>query len=136
MLRMGKTPSNLHRLAARQGRYDVEAYCFVSQSLRHAAKLFGKDKAGGPDRHLTAEQLIDGALDLAVDRFGLLAEMVLRHWGVKNSEDLGKITFALIDSKVFTKRQNDRIEDFHAGPDFGSALRERAATRLGMRHLN
>ncbi|MBA3686162.1 MAG: hypothetical protein H0W72_13120 [Planctomycetes bacterium] len=132
---MATTP-DLQRLATRDGRYDVEAYCFVSQSLRHAAKLFGKDKSGGPDRHLTAEQLIDGALDLAVDRFGLLAELVLRQWGVKKSEDLGTITFSLIDNKVFTKRQSDRIEDFYAGPDFGPALRARAAQRLSQLHQN
>jgi uncharacterized repeat protein (TIGR04138 family) len=121
---------DLHELANRTGKYDVEAFCFVSQGLRHAAKLFGKDRSSGEERHLTALQLVDGTLDLAVERYGLLAELVLRHWGVRASEDIGAITFALIDSRVFTKQPSDRLEDFYGGPEFASALHERVVGRM------
>lgn len=121
---------DLHELASRTGKYDVEAFCFVSQGLRHAAKLFGKDRSSGEERHLTALQLVEGTLDLAVERYGLLAELVLRHWGVRASEDIGAITFALIDSRVFTKQPSDRLEDFYGGPDFAGALHERVVGRM------
>lgn len=121
---------DLHELASRNGKYDVEAFCFVSQGLRHAAKIHGKDRAQGHERHLTATQLVDGALDLAAERYGLLAELVLRSWGVRAAEDIGAITFALIESRVFTKQQSDRIEDFYGGPDFAQVLRERVVARV------
>lgn len=123
---------DLHELASRTGKYDVEAFCFVSQGLRHAAKIFGKERSSGEERHLTALQLVDGTLDLAVERYGLLAELVLRRWGVRASEDIGAITFALIDSRVFTKQPSDRIEDFYGGPEFPGALHGRVVER--MRH--
>src|SRR5882672_11502912 len=115
---MGKK-ANLHQLVLRDGRFNVEAFTFVGASLKHAAKLFGKEQADGAERHLSAQQLVEGALDLAVERYGLLAELVLRSWGVRDSEDVGAITFALIDHGIFSKHPGDRIEDFYAGPEFG-----------------
>jgi uncharacterized repeat protein (TIGR04138 family) len=129
---MKKTP-NLQELAGKDGRFNVEAYVFVSQSLRHAAKSLGKTTAPRAQRHLTAEQLVEGALDLAVEQFGLLAEPVLRSWGIRTSEDLGLVTFALIEHGVFTKQPSDRIEDFYVGPDFGPAIRERVRIRISQR---
>ena len=98
--------------------------------LRHAAKLYDKEREDGADRHLTALQLVEGALDLAVERYGLLAELVLRQWGLRGSDDVGAITFALIEHGVFTKQQSDRIEDFYGGPAFGPALADRARMAL------
>ena len=121
---------DLHELANRTGKYDVEAFCFVSQGLRHAAKRFGKERSSGEERHLTALQLVEGTLDLAVDRYGLLAELVLRRWGVRASEDIGAITFALIENRVFTKQPSDRLEDFYGGPEFAPALHERVVQRM------
>lgn len=127
---MGQIP-DLHDLAASQGRYDVEAFCFVSQGLRHAAKLFRKERAKGHERHLTAQQLVDGVIDLAAERYGLLAGLVLARWGLRCSEDVGNITFTLIENKVFAKQPSDRLEDFAGGPEFDGTLRSRVVERLG-----
>ena len=132
---MKKVP-DLADLARRDGRFDAEAYAFVSQSLRHAAKLHRKDRASGSERHLSAQQLVEGALDLAVERYGMLADLVLRSWGVRGSEDLGSITFALIDHGVFTKQPSDRIEDFWAGPDFQDAVSVRVTDRITRRRVS
>lgn len=121
---------DLHALAAAQGRYDVEAFCFVSQGLRHAAKLYRKEKRTGESRHLTAAELVEGVIDLAAERFGLLAGPVLQQWGVRGSEDVGNITFTLIDNKVFAKQPSDRLEDFLGGPVFAELLTERVRARL------
>jgi uncharacterized repeat protein (TIGR04138 family) len=123
---------DLHNLA-RATRYNVEAFGFVSQSLRHAAKLYGKDAAKGEQRHLSPEQLVEGALDLAVERYGLLADLVLRSWGLRTSEDLGAVTFTLIKHGVFTKQPTDRLEDFSTGPDFTEVVRERVCGRINTR---
>lgn len=122
---------DLETIAHTDGRYRPEAYVFVNQSLRHAARMYRKEEAVGEERHLTAHQLVLAALDLAADRFGMLGVPVLHSWGLRAAEDIGTITFALIQHGVFTKQDRDRIEDFYAGPDFpveiGNLVRARLA---------
>ncbi len=121
---------DLQELARLDGRYDAQAFGFVGEGLRHAAKLYGKDTPGCVERHLTATQLVEGVLELAVERFGMLAELVLRSWGVRRSEDVGSITFLFIEHGVFSKQPSDRLEDFSGGPSFGPELAVRACRRL------
>jgi uncharacterized repeat protein (TIGR04138 family) len=121
---------DIEALAKAAGGYAPEAIAFVGESLRHAARLFGKESAERDNRHLTAQELVEGMLDLATTRFGLMAELVLREWGLKAAEDVGRITFALIDVGVFSKQPSDRLEDFTGGPDFGGVLTKRSRQRL------
>jgi len=117
-------------VSAELGRFDVEGFSFVSQSLRHAAALTASQRAPGERRHLTAQQLIDGVVDLAAERYGLLGGVVLRRWGIRNGDDIGSITFTLISKGVFSKQPSDRPEDFYGGPSLAEAVRERVAARL------
>lgn len=121
---------DIEALAKAAGGYAPEAIAFIGESLRHAARLFGKESAESDNRHLTAPELVEGMLDLATVRFGLMAELVLREWGLKSAEDVGRITFALIEVGVFSKQPTDRIEDFSGGPDFGGVLTRRSRQRL------
>ncbi|MBA3701002.1 MAG: hypothetical protein H0W78_19300 [Planctomycetes bacterium] len=121
---------DIDALAKAAGGYAPEAIAFVGESLRHAARLFGKEAAEQDNRHLTAPELVEGMLDLATVRFGLMAELVLREWGLKSAADVGRITFALIEVGVFSKQPSDRLEDFSGGPDFGSVLTRRSRQRL------
>ena len=121
---------DIEALAKAAGGYAPEAIAFVGESLRHAARLFGKENGEKENRHLTAPELVEGMLDLATTRFGLMAELVLREWGLKSAEDVGRITFALIEFGVFSKQPTDRIEDFSGGPDFGGVLTKRSRQRL------
>jgi uncharacterized repeat protein (TIGR04138 family) len=118
----------LQALAESDGRYHLEAFGFVGESLHHASRMFIRGDGAG--RHLTAQQLIEGALALAVERFGLLADLVLARWGVETSQDVGNITFALIEHGIFSKQPSDRIEDFELGPVFSTSLRARCQERL------
>ncbi len=117
-------------LAQGAGGYDVEAFTFVGESLRHAARLLGRETVETDARHLTATELVNGVLDLADHRFGLLADLVLRGWGITGSIDIGRITFALIEHGIFSRQPSDRIEDFSGGPDFAEELRARSHCRL------
>ena len=121
---------DIHALAKAAGGYAPEAFAFVGESLRHAARLFGKDSGEKENRHLKASELVEGMLDLATCRFGLMAELVLRQWGLKSAEDVGRITFALIDAGVFSKQPSDCVEDFASGPDFGGTLTHLSRQRL------
>jgi len=126
---MSSTP-DLLALARKHGRYEVEAYAFVGEGLRHAARLLGRGHEQGEDRHLTAHELVEGTLDLAAQRYGLLARLILRQWGLRRSEDIGEVTFHLIDCGIFGRRPSDRIEDFHGGPDFAEGIEQRVRQRL------
>jgi len=121
---------DIEALAKAAGGYAPEAIAFIGDSLRHPARLFGKESADIDNRHLTAHELVEGMLDLATVRFGLMAELVVREWGLKSAEDVGRITFALIEVGVFSKQPTDRLEDFSGGPDFGSVLTRRSRQRL------
>lgn len=112
------------------GGYDVEAFAFIGESLRHAARSLGREAVEIDARHLTASELVGGVLDLADRRFGLLADLVLRGWGINGSIDIGRITFALIEHGIFSRQPTDRIEDFSGGPDFSEELRARSHHRL------
>lgn len=123
--------TDIRRLAHRDGRFDPEAFSLVGQGLCHAARLLGKDEAKDDDRHLTARELVTGLVDLAAERYGLLAEPVLRAWGIREAADIGQITFLLIAHGVFTKQPSDRFEDFLDLPALGPALAARVRWRLG-----
>jgi uncharacterized repeat protein (TIGR04138 family) len=126
-------PPDIQELARLDGRFDAQAFGFIGEGLRHAAKLFGKDAPGCAERHLTAPQLVEGVLDLAVERYGMLSDLVLRSWGVKRSEDVGSITFLFIEHGIFSKQASDRLEDFAGGPAFGPELAVRARRRIDIK---
>ena len=96
----------LGQLQRRNPRYAVEAYVFVLGGLhRRLAEL---DRP----RHISGAELAGAVRDLAIDRFGLLARVVLEHWGVHSTEDIGEIVFLLVDHGVLAKEETDRREDF------------------------
>jgi len=96
----------LSQLQRRNPRYAVEAYVFVLGGLhRRLAEL---DRP----RHISGAELAGAVRDLAIDRFGLLARVVLEHWGVHSTEDIGEIVFLLVDHGVLAKQETDRREDF------------------------
>lgn len=96
----------LGQLQRRNPRYAVEAYLFVLHGLH---RRLGELDA---PRHITGVELAGAVRDLALDRFGLLARVVLAHWGVHSTEDIGEIVFLLVDHGVLTKQDSDRREDF------------------------
>ncbi|MBT8479568.1 MAG: hypothetical protein KJO06_11660 [Gemmatimonadetes bacterium] len=96
----------LGQLQRRNPRFAVEAYLFVLGGLHE------KLAALECPRHISGSELAEAVRDLAIDRFGLLARVVLEHWGVHSTEDIGEIVFLLVDHGVLTKEDTDRREDF------------------------
>ena len=120
---------DIERLADEDGRYAGEALRFIGEALRHAASQHGSDGKGGPRGHLSARQLIDGAIDLAANRWSGLGGLVLRSWGLCRSEDLGAVTFLLIEAGVFSKEHDDRPEDFANGGELDALVLARLRSR-------
>ena len=76
-------------------------------------------------RHVSGQELAEGAADFAEEQFGPLAYSVLREWGVKTTRDIGDIVFNLIDAGIFSKTREDSIRDFDNVFDLRARLTRR-----------
>lgn len=102
-------------------RYDLQAYKFVRSALPYAQKQLGRaTRAGMSDEnaHVTGPELLDGIRKLGCEQFGMLAKLVFNHWGVRETEDFGKIVFDLIDLQEMRKTEQDQLSDFVGVYDF------------------
>lgn len=102
------------------GPYPLEAYHFVREGLSYTANMvFGEDGSMSDlDRHVTGQELCLGLKNYAVDQWGMLAPVVLECWGIRASDDFGRIVFAMIDAGLMSRRPADAPEDFRGVFDF------------------
>lgn len=112
----------LQELARRDGRFSIQAYLFLFESLDTAIQLAGKGQAEGPDRHITGQDLLMGMRSFGERSFGPMAAQVWRSWGVHETLDWGRIVFLLVEQGLLAKRDEDHIDDFRAGFDFDAAF--------------
>ena len=106
----------LDQLQERNPRFDTRAYFFVLAALHtviHSLKA---------PRHISGQELADGVRRLALERFGPMARMVLEHWGIHATEDVGGVVFALVEQGILIKQDGDRPEDFADVFDFEEAF--------------
>lgn len=96
--------------------YKFEAYSFVMAALHHTVSKL--DKA----RHVSGKELLEGIRDYTLEQFGPMARTVLDYWGIRKTEDFGKIVFALVDVGILRKQPEDKIEDFKDVYDFRRAF--------------
>ena len=120
----------LQDLARQSGRYQVEAFRFLFESLDEATRLAGKEQAEGLDRHLTGQPVLEGLRAHALRVFGPLAPGVWRRWGVHVSLDWGRVVFLLVDAGLLSRRDEDRLDDFREGFDFDATFAEAYAVPL------
>lgn len=106
------------------GPYPIEAFTFVRDGLSYTAKCVHEniDALSEDERHISGQQLCMGLRDFAIEKYGLLAQEVLRHWHVKRTDDFGRIVFAMIEEGLMSKNQEDTVEDFRAVYDFDEAF--------------
>jgi len=105
-------------LAFRDGRYSLEAFRFLFDSLPRAVQLAGKEAAVGTKKHITGQELLAGMSDCAQQLFGPLAAEVWRSWGVHEALDWGRIVFLLVDNGLLSRQESDTLEDFDCKMDF------------------
>ena len=78
--------------------YSQEAFAFVQEGLAYTSAIFkGAESAyelDEFDRHVTGQQLCMGLRDYAIEKYGYLAHLVLKHWGIHKTDDFGTIVFA------------------------------------------
>jgi uncharacterized repeat protein (TIGR04138 family) len=102
----------LQLLEERDARFDRRAYLHVLAALQEVM-----DRLPEP-RHISARELAEEVGSLALERYGLMSRIVLEHWGVHSTENVGDIVFALVDAGVLVKQDEDRVEDFEDVFDF------------------
>jgi uncharacterized repeat protein (TIGR04138 family) len=108
----------LSRLRAEDTRYDERAFLFVLASIEYLQSRLEVR------RHVSGAELSWACRDFAVRQFGLLASEVLGYWGVRRTEDFGRIVFMLVRAGLLSTLPTDREEDFTAVYEFASAFGE------------
>ncbi len=102
------------------GPYAHEVVAFIRGGLDHTVKMVH----GAPDagRHVSGQQLCLGLRDYAIHRYGMLAKTVLNRWGVRRTEDFGRMIFTLVEAGAVRPSEHDRVEDFQNVYDFDEAF--------------
>jgi uncharacterized repeat protein (TIGR04138 family) len=113
----------LEKIAAKDPRYQREAYLFLREALDHTQKTIGKD-ARGRIRHVTGQELLGGIREYALQQFGPMTQTVLEEWGVRCSRDFGEIVFNMVEVEWLAKTDKDSRADFEHGYDFDEAFRK------------
>jgi uncharacterized repeat protein (TIGR04138 family) len=113
-------------LIRRDPRYALEAYEFVFAALSHTQRMLGRRVVLEPgqeeEHHVSGPQLLEGARDLALAEFGLMARTVFRAWGINATGDFGEIVFNLIAAGLMSKTERDDRRDFVDVYDLDEAL--------------
>ncbi|HUF75449.1 MAG TPA: Minf_1886 family protein [Longimicrobiales bacterium] len=106
----------LDRLQERYPRFHARSYVFVLQVLHHVIQSLDEP------RHVSGQELAEGVRELALDRFGPMARTVLEHWGIHDTEDVGRVVFAMVEQGILIKQDGDQPEDFSDVFDFEEAF--------------
>ena len=109
----------MDRIRIREQRFDERAYLFVLGALEYCQQRLPER------RHISGRELALACRDLALDRFGVMAGVVLEHWGVRSSSDLGDIVFTLVDLELLMSQASDTREEFAGVFDFDQAFAAR-----------
>ena len=107
----------LENIIKRDPRFTKDAYFFLKEALDRTVT---QRQNNNPNvaHHVTAQQLLEGFKDFALEEFGPMAATLLSEWGIHSSSDIGSMVFALIDEGVFGKQESDERSDFDKGFDF------------------
>lgn len=96
----------MDRILLREPRFHEHAYLFVLSALEFCQTRLPER------RHITGRELAESCRDLALQRYGVLARMVLEHWGMTSTSDFGDVVFTLVDLGLLLSQATDTRGDF------------------------
>lgn len=96
----------MDRILVREPRFHEHAYLFVLSALEFCQTRLPER------RHITGRELAEACRDLALQRYGVLARMVLEHWGMTSTSDFGDVVFTLVDLGLLLSQATDTRDDF------------------------
>ena len=106
----------MDQIRLREPRYHERAFLFVLSALEFSQTRLPER------RHISGAELAHACRDLALERYGVLARLVLEHWGIRQTEDIGDIVFALVDLGLLISQTHDSRDDFAGVYDFDQAF--------------
>ena len=106
----------MDRIRMRETRFHEHAYLFVLSALEWCQQRMSER------RHISGGELAHACRDLALERYGVMAKLVLDHWGIRSTADIGDVVFTLVDLQLLISQPNDSREDFVAIYDFETAF--------------
>ena len=115
-----KFEAALTEITEREPRYDRASYHFLREALDFTLKE--RKKATGQSGHVSGHHLLDGIRRYALKQFGPMVVTVFEHWGLSSTEDFGRMVFALVDAAIFSKTDEDSLEDFNGAYSFEDAF--------------
>ncbi len=124
--------AQIQEVRTRDPRYKKEAYFFVLEALDFTLAKLERYDQEGEHRHVSGRELLYGIREYGLSRFGPLAGMVFRRWGVTKTGDFGEIVFNLVDCGLLHSRPEDSKDDFQDVYDFEEAFDTGLAVRLAL----
>ena len=106
----------MDRIRMREQRFEERAYLFVLGALEYCQQRLPER------RHISGRELALSCRDLALDRFGVLARLVLESWGIRSSADIGDVVFTLVDLELLMSQPTDSRDEFADVFDFDQAF--------------
>lgn len=106
----------MDRIRAREPRFHESAYLFVLAALEYSQSRLAER------RHICGRELALSCRELALERYGVMARLVLEHWGVRRTADLGDIVFTLVDLGLLISQPSDSRDEFGEVYDFDQAF--------------
>jgi uncharacterized repeat protein (TIGR04138 family) len=107
---------NMDRIRLREQRYDERADLFLLGALEYTQQRLPER------RHIHGRELALASRALALERFGVMARMVLEHWGVRSTSDLGDVVFTLVELELLMSQASDTRDEFVDVFDFDQAF--------------
>jgi len=110
---------NLEQIAGEDGRFSAPAIRFVYEGLGYTAKNVATEP-----KHVSGQTLCEGLKKLALEKWGRLAPLVLKAWGIKTTRDFGEIVYLMISHQWMSAQPSDTIEDFDNVYDFKTVFKD------------
>ncbi|HEY3012248.1 MAG TPA: Minf_1886 family protein [Gemmatimonadales bacterium] len=104
------------RIRAHGGQYHERGYLFVLATIEFLQSRLEVR------RHVTGPELAWACRDFAQQQFGLLAPVVLGHWGIQRTEDIGRIVFTLVEIGLLVTQPGDHQSDFEGVYQFADVF--------------
>ena len=106
----------MDRIRMRETRFDERAYLFVLAALEFCQQRMTER------RHISGRELSLACRDLALERFGVMSRLVLDHWGVRSTSDIGDVVFTLVDLGLLMAQPTDTRDEFAEVYEFDEAF--------------
>jgi uncharacterized repeat protein (TIGR04138 family) len=106
----------MEQIRQRESRYEEGAYLFVLAALEYSQAQLQER------RHITGRELAVACRDLAIDRYGIMARIVLERWGIASTDDIGSVVFTLVDLGFLASQPTDTRDQFSDVYDFLEAF--------------